>query len=96
MAESPHGNQEDLTIIPDLETPFQLTNAYVDALYTNFVPEFKEIVDYIFFSGECLTLCQTAPIPPPDALIQNVALPNAAYPSDHVSLAADFIWKVRD
>ena len=53
--------------------------------------EKKETIDYIFFSGgnPRLRLLATLALPS-EAQIGPAALPSAAFPSDHLSLAAQF------
>ncbi|KAJ1972122.1 Glucose-repressible alcohol dehydrogenase transcriptional effector [Dimargaris xerosporica] len=61
--------------------------------FTNFSPTFKDVIDYIFYSNGTLT--PTGLLGAADAeYIKNVVgFPNVHFPSDHISLMAEFRWK---
>lgn len=61
--------------------------------WTNYTMTFREVIDYIFFSEDSIDVLRTIPIPPESELSENYALPNAKYPSDHVALLADLMFK---
>ncbi|EPY26544.1 hypothetical protein AGDE_11217 [Angomonas deanei] len=80
-----------------LVAKLRLTDAYFrmdpSLPWTNYTLSFKEVVDYIMFSGDNLDVTQTIPIPSEAELSEQYALPNKNYPSDHVALIADLLMK---
>lgn len=80
-----------------LHAGMKLTDAYgrtdPSLPWTNFTLTFREVIDYVFFSEDSIDVLRTVPIPPEAELAENYALPNAKYPSDHVSLIADLTFK---
>ncbi|KAG5467862.1 hypothetical protein LSCM4_00948 [Leishmania orientalis] len=73
-----------------LRDAYQLTDLSLP--WTNFTLTFREVIDYIFFSGDSLEVLRTVPIPPESELAENFALPNKNYPSDHIALVADLAF----
>ncbi len=63
--------------------------------YSNFTPDFKSFIDYIFYHGERMKLLKVLKIPPQHMLEYNgekggkgYGLPNDIFPSDHVRMEA--------
>jgi 2',5'-phosphodiesterase len=61
--------------------------------YTNYTHGFKDCLDYIFIEEEVFEVDQVIPFPSEEELSQHIALPNIAFPSDHVALVVDLNWK---
>jgi hypothetical protein len=53
-------------------------------------------LDWICADAAQLDVLGTAPIPPSEELIRDVAIPSAEFPSDHVSLCCDLAWRTMD
>jgi CCR4-NOT transcription complex subunit 6 len=71
-----------------------LNSAYCEVLgaepsFTNYTADFVGALDYIFYTRDTL-ICNGVLEPPPLAVVRkNTALPNPAFPSDHVSLLVE-------
>jgi len=59
-------------------------------LYTNFTDNFKDTIDYIFYS-KYLIVDKILKLPDYSELISEGFLPSSKYPSDHLPLYAEFI-----
>ena len=57
--------------------------------WTNFVGGFVGALDYVWASARDFTPRAVSPLPPLTAVTENVALPNACFPSDHVPIVVD-------
>ncbi|RYH18663.1 hypothetical protein EON65_26980 [archaeon] len=72
---------------------FQLKDASnhlgFDKRYSNFIPAFKEMLDYIFIDQDKMTVTEVAPLPSVADLEEETALPSSCFPSDHVSVVVD-------
>merc|ERR1719300_1521738 len=53
--------------------------------YTNYTQGFKDCLDYIFIEEESFGIDQVVPFPSEEELALHIALPNIAFPSDHIS-----------
>jgi len=64
-------------------------------LYTNFTDNFKDTIDYIFYS-KYLIVDKILKLPDYSELISEGFLPSSKYPSDHLPLYAEFItnWEI--
>ncbi|KAJ1923856.1 Glucose-repressible alcohol dehydrogenase transcriptional effector [Tieghemiomyces parasiticus] len=74
--------------------PFKSAYASVNELpFTNFTPTFRNVIDYIYYTNTTLT--PTGLLGAVDTAYAKsiVGLPNAHYPSDHISLMAEFKWR---
>eukprot|EP01031_Cornospumella_fuschlensis_P036357 gene36357-44104_t len=60
-----------------------------DKRFSNFVPAFKEMLDYIFIDQDKMTATEIAPLPSVADLEEETALPSSCFPSDHVSVVID-------
>ena len=59
--------------------------------YTNYVPSFSGCLDYIYFSEwSGLKLKRVIPLASHEKVVENTALPNADFPSDHLPLVCEF------
>ena len=61
--------------------------------YTNYTTGFKDCLDYIFIEKNSLEVEQVVPFPSEEELGLHTALPNIAFPSDHVAVVVDLKWK---
>ena len=57
--------------------------------WTNYVGGFVGALDYVWASARDFTPRAVSPLPPLTAVTENVALPNACFPSDHVPIVVD-------
>lgn len=76
-----------------LQQPFNIRSAYNNPKYTNFTVGFAACLDYIFYQTDNLQLDQAVPLPSEEELKALIAIPSLYFPSDHISLVADFQWK---
>lgn len=85
-----------------IEHPFNLRSSYAvlngtpDELhFTNYVPGFADVIDYIWYSGNSLDV--TSVLGPPDiAHMKRVpGFPNYHFPADHIQIMAEFAIKAR-
>jgi CCR4-NOT transcription complex subunit 6 len=83
-----------------VEHPFQIRSAYThldktpDAVtFTNYTTDFRGIIDHIWYSTN--TLENTSLLGPvdPDYLRKVPGFPNYHFPSDHIALLAEFMFK---
>ena len=58
--------------------------------FTNYTPAFKAIIDYIYYRPNKLSVLGVLGGLPDDFVKQVVGLPNEYFPSDHISLLAEF------
>lgn len=63
--------------------------------YTNYTPDYKGCLDYIFVESNKLQVQQVVPIMDEEELSKYEGLPNDFYPSDHLALVADLKFKAR-
>jgi mRNA deadenylase 3'-5' endonuclease subunit Ccr4 len=65
-----------------------------EPIYTNFTPTFKGTLDYLFYRGSSKHQIEVESILSlPDRETLGDGLPNLEYGSDHLSIAAKFIFK---
>lgn len=85
-----------------IDHPFSLRSAYAplngtpDELpFTNYTPDFANVIDYIWYSTNTLEVVDL--LGPPDAehLARVPGFPNYHFPADHIQLVADLIIKAR-
>lgn len=72
-----------------------LINASGTPKYTNYTDEYKGLLDYIFVERRKFSVKRVIPVPSEEELQQYEGLPNAVYPSDHVSLVVDLEYKTK-
>jgi CCR4-NOT transcription complex subunit 6 len=73
--------------------PFNLKSAYADIgelPFTNFTPNFVEVIDYIWYSTGTLNVKGVLGPMDKDYVNQFIAIPNAHHPSDHIPLVSEF------
>ncbi|CAG9760881.1 unnamed protein product [Ceutorhynchus assimilis] len=63
--------------------------------YTNYTPDFKGCLDYIFVETHRLATTRVIPVASEKELMKYIGLPNEVYPSDHLSLVVDLQFKSR-
>ena len=63
-----------------------------DTTFTNYTPDFKARLDYIFASPSALRCIHILDNPPEKELSCQKGIPNDQFPSDHVAVVADFEW----
>ncbi|XP_031627621.1 2',5'-phosphodiesterase 12 [Contarinia nasturtii] len=83
-------NAEQAVTGVSLQQPFDIRSAYNNPKYTNFTVGFAACLDYIFYQTNNLTMLQAVPLPSDEELTSLTAIPSILFPSDHVSLVADF------
>lgn len=88
------GSAESMSTVLNYNHPFNLASAYKKDImpYTNYTPQFKAIIDYIFYSQNSIQLLGVL-----GALDKNwfkgnriKGLPHVNFPSDHLPLLAKF------
>ncbi|KAK3326224.1 Endonuclease/exonuclease/phosphatase [Apodospora peruviana] len=97
------GNHQYGTFTRDgIEHPFSMRSAYVhlngtpDELpFTNYVPGFAEVIDYIWYSSNTLEVVELLGPPDRQHLKRVPGFPNYHFPADHIQLAAEFVIKPR-
>jgi len=60
--------------------------------YTNFVAGFAGCLDYIYVDRNRLKVANVVPLPSHEDVTMYTALPNAVFPSDHLSLVCELQW----
>lgn len=81
-----------------LRHALSLSSVYAEVMgdepeFTNYTLDFVGVLDYIFFSQNALNAVAVLNSFSEDLASCRVALPNGSYPSDHLSLVADFLLK---
>ncbi|OLL24883.1 Glucose-repressible alcohol dehydrogenase transcriptional effector [Neolecta irregularis DAH-3] len=79
--------------------PFKLKSAYSNVgelSFTNYTPNFSGVIDYIWYSTNSLQVSGLVGEVNKEYLEKVVGFPNAHFPSDHISLVAQFKTKYRD
>ena len=76
--------------------PFKLKSAYGaigELPFTNYTPDFKDILDYIWYSANSLHVSALLGEVDKDYLQRVPGFPNYHFPSDHIALLAEFTVK---
>ncbi|XP_022103512.1 2',5'-phosphodiesterase 12-like [Acanthaster planci] len=68
-------------------------DACQDIAYTNLVAGFRGKLDHIMFEGDKMKVDRVIPMSTHQEVTRHVALPNAVFPSDHLSLVCELSWK---
>lgn len=77
-----------------LTQPTPLASAYgLHSRPTHVVPGYANTLDWICFDAAQLDVVGVAPLPRLEELTREVAMPSNEWPSDHVSLCCDLVWK---
>ncbi|CAD5119216.1 DgyrCDS7848 [Dimorphilus gyrociliatus] len=66
---------------------FKSATGYPD--YTNYIASFHGCLDYVFVESDKFEVLRTIPMPAHEHVTQMTALPNAVFPSDHLSLVCE-------
>ncbi|CAG9825169.1 unnamed protein product [Phaedon cochleariae] len=95
-----HPSHEDcLKISPNgralLHHDFYFDSACETSKYTNYTPDYKGCLDYIFIENGKLSIENVVPLPDEEELSKHEGLPNKYYPSDHLPLVVDLKFKLR-
>eukprot|EP00049_Salpingoeca_infusionum_P018678 m.358289 g.358289 ORF g.358289 m.358289 type:complete len:495 (-) comp18103_c0_seq1:768-2252(-) len=76
-----------------LEHPFKLRSAYTTELpYTNYTIGFTGIIDYIWYTQHLVPTALLGPVNEAEMEVLD-GCPNAYFPSDHISLCAEFAFR---
>ncbi|KAK0727469.1 Endonuclease/exonuclease/phosphatase [Lasiosphaeria miniovina] len=85
-----------------IEHPFSMRSAYVhlngtpDELpFTNYVPGFAEVIDYIWYSTNTMEVVELLGPPDQQHLKRVPGFPNYHFPADHIQISAEFVIKAR-
>ena len=84
---------DELIVGLDLKHGLHFTNATGTTHATNITLSWKGVLDYIFIDSERLKVDRVIPLPSDEQLTESVALPSIYFPSDHVALGVDVVWK---
>ena len=71
-----------------------LLESACNAVFTNYILDFANEIDYIFYDVKGLVCKTTVPFPSEEDIKVGIALPNKDFPSDHLALIADFQFKL--
>ncbi|KAK6443528.1 Glucose-repressible alcohol dehydrogenase transcriptional effector [Oleoguttula sp. CCFEE 5521] len=78
--------------------PFSLKSSYSEIgelPFTNYTPDFKEVIDYIWFATNALQVTGLLGEVDPEYLKRVPGFPNFHFPSDHLALMVEFAIKGR-
>ncbi|KAK4157534.1 Endonuclease/exonuclease/phosphatase [Chaetomidium leptoderma] len=85
-----------------IEHPFSMRSAYVhlngtpdELTFTNYVPGFAEVIDYIWYSTNTLEVVSLLGPPDRDHLKRVPGFPNYHFPADHIQIMAELVIKAR-
>jgi CCR4-NOT transcription complex subunit 6 len=85
-----------------VEHPFSMRSAYVhlngtpeELPFTNYVPGFAEVIDYIWYSTNTLEVVSLLGPPDRDHLKRVPGFPNYHFPADHIQIMAELVIKAR-
>lgn len=85
-----------------IEHPFHLRSSYAflnktenEMPFTNYVPTYNGVIDYIWFSSNSLELASVLGPPDMEYLKRVPGFPNYHFPSDHIHLMAEVTIKAR-
>ncbi|KAL2134573.1 hypothetical protein VTI74DRAFT_11467 [Chaetomium olivicolor] len=85
-----------------VEHPFSMRSAYVhlngtpdELTFTNYVPNFADVIDYIWYSTNTLEVVSLLGPPDKDHLKRVPGFPNFHFPADHIQIMAELVIKAR-
>jgi CCR4-NOT transcription complex subunit 6 len=85
-----------------IQHPFSLRSSYVhlngtpnELKFTNYVPGFAEVIDYIWYSTNTLDVVSVLGPPDPTYLKRVPGFPHYHFPADHIQIMAEFVIKAR-
>lgn len=91
--QSSSSTDQDMSIGLDLKHSLHFSNSCGTKYATNVTLGWTGVIDYIFVDSDSLGTQRMIPLPPAEQLTEHVALPSINFPSDHIALVADLIWK---
>jgi len=102
-AHSDFGNHQYGSFTRDgVEHPFSMRSAYVhldgtpdELTFTNYVPTFTGVIDYIWYSTNTLEVVELLGPPDRQHLKRVPGFPNYHFPADHIQIMAEFVIKAR-
>ncbi|KAJ8960714.1 hypothetical protein NQ318_020006 [Aromia moschata] len=71
---------------------FRVRSACGTPKYTNYTPDYKGCLDYIFIEADKLRVDSVVPLTGEEELRKHVGLPNEVFPSDHLALVVNLIF----
>ncbi|KAK3308286.1 Endonuclease/exonuclease/phosphatase [Chaetomium strumarium] len=85
-----------------VEHPFSMRSAYVhlngtpdELTFTNYVPGFAEVIDYIWYSTNTLEVVSLLGPPDREHLKRVPGFPNYHFPADHIQIMAELVIKAK-
>ena len=93
QAQPSAGTSEGPSIGVDLSHGLRFSNSCGTRYATNVTLGWTGVIDYIFVDSNHLRTQRVIPMPPVEQLTQHVALPSVNFPSDHIALVADLMWR---
>ena len=87
------GASEGPSVGVDLSHGLHFSNSCGTRYATNVTLGWTGVIDYIFVDSDHLRTQRVIPMPPVEQLMQHVALPSVNFPSDHIALVTDLIWR---
>jgi CCR4-NOT transcription complex subunit 6 len=85
-----------------VEHPFSMRSAYVhldetpdELRFTNYVPGFAEVIDYIWYSTNTMEVVELLGPPDQHHLKRVPGFPNYHFPADHIQIMAELVIKAR-
>jgi CCR4-NOT transcription complex subunit 6 len=85
-----------------VEHPFSMRSAYGlldgtsnELTFTNYVPSFEGVIDYIWYSTNTLEVVELLGPPDRQHLKRVPGFPNYHFPADHIQIMAEFVIKPR-
>lgn len=82
-------NEEEAVIGLDIETALRFSSAYENIEYTNYTPEFKGCLDYIYYERDKISCASVVPLPDHEDVAATGGIPSDVFPSDHLALVAN-------
>ena len=61
--------------------------------FTNCIETFECVLDYVFYDESGFELTKVIPLPSVEKVKENVALPSEYFPSDHLPIIFEFLYK---
>lgn len=94
MACCPVGGEEERPQGLELRHNLDLKSACGYVTYTNYTPNFHDMLDYIFVDSKKLAVKQVIPMPMHEEVTLHTGLPSVVFPSDHIAQVCDLTWNV--
>ena len=61
--------------------------------FTNCIETFECVLDYVFYDENAFQLTKVIPLPPEEKIKEKIALPSEYFPSDHLPIIFEFLYK---